>query len=128
MCAIWKKATELLNEPESICKSPGGSAKDRIVKSTSGSRPHLVLSKKGGQFVCDNDCPNWKSLSVCSHSVVAAQDNHDLGLFVEWIKKAKKCPNLTKLVTSTISNGCGKKGKMLKSIKHSLKCFVRVLH
>jgi len=32
LCAIWKKATELLNEPESVCKSPGGSTKDRIVK------------------------------------------------------------------------------------------------
>ena len=28
LCAIWKKATALLNEPGSICKSPGGSAKD----------------------------------------------------------------------------------------------------
>ena len=42
--AIWKKGTELLNELRSICKSPVGNAKDRIVKSTSGSRPHLVLS------------------------------------------------------------------------------------
>ena len=55
--------------------------------------------------MCDNDCPNWKLLSVCSHSVAAALDNHDLGSFVEWIKKAKKCPNLTKLVTSTMSKG-----------------------
>ena len=49
---------------------------------------------------------------MCSHSVVAAQDNHDLGLFVEWIKKAMKCPNLAKLLTSTMSKGRGKKGSV----------------
>ena len=31
LCAIWKKAIELLNELGSICKSPGGSAKDQAV-------------------------------------------------------------------------------------------------
>ena len=110
LCAIWNKATELLNEPGSICKSPGGNAKDRIVKSTSGSRPHLISFKKGGQYACDSDCPNWKSLGVCSHSVAAAQDNNDLSAYVEWLKKAKRSPNLTKLVTTTMPKGRGQKG------------------
>ena len=46
LCAIWNKVTELLNDSESICRSPGGNTKDRIVKSTSGSSPHLVTFKK----------------------------------------------------------------------------------
>ena len=41
--------------------------------------------------MCDNDCPNWKSLSVCSHSVVAAQDNHDLVESKEISKLDKIC-------------------------------------
>ena len=65
LCAIWNKATELLNESESICRSPGGNAKDRIVKSTSGSRPHLVTFKKGGQYACDNECPShWECAPI----------------------------------------------------------------
>ena len=107
LCAIWKKAYVLLNESESICRSPGGNAKDRIVKSTSGSCPHLVTFKKGGQYACDNECPNWKSMGVCSHSVAAAQDNNDLVTFIEWMKKAKRSPNLTKLLATNMPKGHG---------------------
>jgi len=40
-------------------------------------------------------------LGVCSHSVVAAQDN---GEFVEWLKKASK------FVTTIMPKGRGRKG------------------
>ena len=108
--AIWTKATELLNEPNAVCISPGGSHKNRVVKSFSNVRPHLVTAKKNGQYACDNDCPNWKSLGICSHSVVAAEDNGDLQTFVEWVKRVKKVPNTTKLVTTKMPKGRGRKG------------------
>lgn len=44
--AIWAKATELLNESNSICISPGSNHKNRMVKSFSNLRPHLVTAKK----------------------------------------------------------------------------------
>ena len=110
LCAIWNKATELLNDSESICRPPGCNAKDRLVKSSSGLRPHLVTFKKGGQYACDNECPNWKSMGVCSHSVAAAQDNNDLSTFIEWMKKAKRSPNLTKLLLTKMPKGRGQKG------------------
>ena len=47
---------------------------------------------------------------MCSHSVAAAQDNNDLSAYVEWLKKAKRSPNLTKLVTTTMPKGRGQKG------------------
>ena len=105
MNAIWAKATELLNESNAICISPGSNRKNRMVKSFSNLRPHLVTAKKGGQFACDSDCPNWKSLGICSHSVVAAEDNGDLNSFVKWVKRAKKVPNATKLVVTKMPKG-----------------------
>ena len=108
--AIWAKATEPLNEPNAVCISPGSSHKNRIVKSSSSICPHLVIARKNGQYACDNDCANWKSLGICSHAVVAADDNGDLQAFVKWIKHTKKVPNATKLVTTKMPKGRGRKG------------------
>ena len=93
--AVWKKAEELINDKDAIVKAPGGT--DFLVKSYSNPRPHLVKVKKGGQYCCDSDCPNWKSLGLCSHSVATAEKDGNLQCFVEWYKKAKKKPNLTNL-------------------------------
>ena len=108
--AIWRKGNELLNDSNSICMVPGGNSKDRIVKSSSGPRPHIVTAKKKGQYTCDGECPNWKSLRVCSHTVAAAEDNNDLDAFIQWLKKAKKVPNMTELVTTSMPKGRGRKG------------------
>lgn len=108
--AIWSTATELVNDPKAIYMVPGGSAKDRIVKSSSGPRPHMVTSKKLGQYACDSECPNWKSLKICSHTVAAAQDNDDLHSFTTWLKKTKKTPNITNLLTTKMPKGRGRKG------------------
>ena len=108
--AIWRKAYELLHEPNSISHAPGQGDNARMVKSYSGSRPHLVSRKKSGQYACDNMCPNWKSLGICAHSVAAAEDNHELQFFIRWFLKAKKVPNLTKLATAEMPAGRGRKG------------------
>ena len=42
-----------------------------IVKNSSGPNPHMVTAKKTGQYACDSECPNWKSLGVC---VAAAEE------------------------------------------------------
>ena len=49
----------------------------------------LVVPKKGGSFVCDQDCPNWKALGICAHSVAVANLCSKLPEFVAWFKKAK---------------------------------------
>ena len=108
--AIWKKASELLHEPNSLSLAPGQDDKARVVKSYSESRPHLVTRKRSGQYTCDDKCPNWRSLGICAHSVAAAEDNHELLLFVRWFTKAKKVPNITKLATTEMPAGRGHKG------------------
>ena len=105
--AIWSKAGDILSDSMAMCTVPGGHQKDRIVKSSSSLTPHVVSAKKSGQY---SKCPNWKSLRVCSHSVAAAEDNGELQLFVDWLKKVKKSPNLTQLALATMPKGRGRKG------------------
>ena len=108
--AIWKKASDLLQEPNSLSLAPGQGDNARMVRSYSGSRPHLVIRKRNGQYACDDKCPNWRSLGICAHSVAAAEDNHELLLFVRWFTKAQKVPNITKLATTEMPAGRGRKG------------------
>ena len=61
---IWQKAEELLCEPNAISAAPACDSKNRMVRSRSGKRPHLVTSNKQGRYTCDNDCPNWKSMKL----------------------------------------------------------------
>ena len=51
-------------------------------------------------------------MGICAHSVAAAEDNHDLQAYVNWFSKAKKVPNVTKLATTEILAGCGRKGSV----------------
>lgn len=86
---IWGKAYELVTESNAVSLAPGYD-NGRTVKSSSGKRPHLVLSKANGQYCCDRDCGNHRSLGICSHSVAVAEINGELHKFVEWFIKAKK--------------------------------------
>lgn len=107
---IWKKASELLNTDNAIVPAPGGGVNAKLVLSYRGTRPHLVAPKKGGGFVCDSDCPNWKALNICAHSVAVAELCHKLPEFVEQFKKSKKPPSLTKFADVTMPKGRGNKG------------------
>ena len=106
---IWEKAFELATDPNAIASAPGYD-KGHTVKSSSGKRPHLVMSKNKGQYCCDSDCGNYKSLSICSHSVAAAEIDGELKGFIDWFVKAKKRPNITNLVLTGMPSGRGRKG------------------
>ena len=110
---IWTKATELLSTSGSTVPAPGYSSEARLVLSRSGKRPHLVLPCKAGGFKCDSDCANFKSLGICSHTVVVAHLNGQLSEFVIHIKKAKKKPNMMKLAVHGMPLGTGKKDSRL---------------
>ena len=107
---IWTKATELLLNTGSTVSAPGHPTESRLVLSRSGKRPHLVLPCKTGVFKCDSDCANFKSLGICSHTVVVAHLNNQLSDLVHRIQKAKKKPNLMKLAVHGMPAGTGKKG------------------
>ena len=86
--------------------------KDKMVKSKSGTVPHIVSTVDGSHYKCDEKCPHFKSINICSHSVAAAEANGDLGKFLLWFRRnrSKKSPNLTELSTDGMPQGAGRKG------------------
>ena len=78
---VWDKAEELLLSTNSICDAPGYPADAKMVESCSGRRPHLVVAGKGGQFKCDEECLNFKSIGICSHTVAVAHLNNSVQQF-----------------------------------------------
>ena len=70
---IWNKAAELLKADDAIAPAPGVGNDAKFVLSYRGKKPHLVIPKKGITFACDSDCPNWKALGICAHSVAVAE-------------------------------------------------------
>ena len=86
-----------------------------------------------GKYSCNAECPNFKSVGICSHSVAAAEDNGDLQEFIDCLRKSNKAPNITKQVTAKMPKGCGRKGcapprKCRKKIAvHSRKSFADIL-
>ena len=108
---VWKKASDLLKGSNAIVMAPGQDEQARMVLSYSGHAPHMVVPKKGGDFSCDANCPNWKSLGLCSHTVAVAEVNHKLATFLAARQKKKQQPgNLTNLLTATMPRGRGRKG------------------
>ena len=88
-----------------------------MVKSFSSSKPHLVMAKNTGQYSCDSHCPNWRSLKICSHSVAAAEFNGELKKFVAFVSKCNPRPNISKLATTHMPVGRGRKGGVAPSKK-----------
>ena len=81
----------LITESNAITFAPGFGKRDRMVKSTSGLSPHLVIATKEFQYKCDDKCPKYKSLSLCLHRVTAAESNGEL--HSSWIGSEKHDQN-----------------------------------
>ena len=107
---IWSKAAELLKTEGAIVSAPGVGSGAKYVLSYSGQRPRLVMPKRGNAFACDQDCPNWKALSVCAHTVAVAELCGKLQEFIACFKKTKKSPSLTQFAEATMPRGKGRKG------------------
>ena len=110
--AITRRAEELLSNPQSIVSAPG-STYDRtyIVESKISSKPHFVSLEKNGKTTC-KDCPGWKSLKLCSHTVAAAEKSGRLLKYVKWLKeKGPSRMNITSYVTCDSGKGTGEKGE-----------------
>ena len=96
--AIWNKAAELIAQPNSIVAPPGCSTESKMVMSRKGKRPHMVTCGKNGRVSCDSDCPNWKSLKICSHCVAVAHVNDSLQAFCDQYRKSKHLPSISQLL------------------------------
>ena len=95
---IWEKATEYLNSSTDVISAPGPCRNAKMVASARpGIPPHYVHCLPSGQYLCDHTCLQWKSSSLCSHTVAVAGLNGDLESFVAWYVGTKQGTNLTAL-------------------------------
>ena len=106
---ILRRAEELVATTNTITTAPvDGTA--RMVKSKSNpSRPHLVQVFQDGKVTCDENCPMWTSLKICSHCVAVVHCLNVTGELVNWFTINSKQPNLTKITTGHIGRNIGKK-------------------
>ena len=109
---VWAKASELVNTSNAIVPAPGQDPEARMVLSYSGKLPHMVTPTKGGGFSCDSNCPNWKAMGICSHTVAVAEVNKKLQPFLS--SKKKKGVNFTKLLTTSMPKGRGREVLLLR--------------
>ena len=109
--AIWKKAETLVTSKNSVVPAPGFGEDEKMVKSHSGSAPHLVtIDQNTWQYKCDDKCLQYKSVSVCSHTVAAAEINGHLTKFIDFLRRHNCSPNLTQLAQHGMPAGAGRKG------------------
>jgi len=72
----------------------------------SKANPHLF---QDGKVTCDENCPMWTALKICSHCVAVAYSLNVSNNFIGWFIAYSKQPNLTKMTTSHIGPNVGKK-------------------
>lgn len=107
---IWKKASELLSDSTAISSAPGFGPECKMVASRKGKCPHLVTKSTGGKFSCDKECPNWRSIGLCSHCVAVAHTNGNLEEFCNSYRKSKRVPSISQLLLTGLPSGIGNKG------------------
>ena len=76
------------------------------------------------QYKCDDKCPQYKSVCICSHTIAAAELNQDLVDFLKWFQqnRGKKMPNLSGLGSHGMPAGAGRKGGKVAKKKVTRKC------
>ena len=116
---IWNKAAMLIREENAIVVAPGCGPKDKMIKSKSGTAPHLVTISDNFEYKCDVRCPQFKSLAICSHTVAAAQSNSELKEFIDQYreKNGKHQPHYTQLAVHDMPAAAGRKGVKLPRTK-----------
>lgn len=110
LSASWVKADQLLSAENAITAAPGKDKKARMVLSYISVVPHLVQSRSGGQYICDDSCLHWKSAKICSHTLAVAEVNHELPEFLHWYSRAGITPNITAVGMQGLPRGSGRKG------------------
>ena len=85
-----------------------------MVTSRSNSTPHYVQALPSGQYLCDDNCLQWKSSKICSHVIAVSDRNGELGLFLDWYNGTNQQPNITTLSMQGLPKGRGRKGGVPK--------------
>ena len=105
LTVMWNKASEMLSTENAITPAPVNDTKARTVLSRSQDVPHHIRSCFDGQYLCDNNCPQWMSSQICSHTIAVAEQNSELLKFLEWYVKVGQGPNLSFLGVSGLPKG-----------------------
>ena len=111
---MWNKAEEYLQSKVDVVAAPGGNSKVKMVTSRSGSCPHLVQTALPGQYICDKNCIQWMSSQICAHTLVAAEVNSELDLYLQWYNMNNPQPNISQLAMTGLPRGRGRKGGIPK--------------
>lgn len=108
--SMWAKVQSYLGDSASYTNAPGVMDYScLLVKSQSSTRPHFVQKTGSGAYKCDKECLMFKSTNgVCSHSLLAANLNGELDLFVNRYSKTKVPTNYANLAQHGLPVG-GKK-------------------
>lgn len=113
---IWQKAEELLSTPGFVLPATGNPESCRQVASLSNQGkknvpPHFVTCerrKNGTEVKCD--CSVYRSIpNICQHALSVAEDMKMLSEYPQWIRRTKKSPNLSLLISDSIPKTAGNK-------------------
>ena len=106
------KAERLVASDGHVIRVPwSDDEKDRLVKSSSSIKPHLVTrDRKNKQlFCCGQNCPMYKGFSMCSHVIATAHVNGDLRSFLDNLSNVH-APNLSAIANRDMPSGTGRSG------------------
>ena len=104
---IFVKAESLLEREGSITSFSGMQNPYFVESKSNPKEPHKLNVYSNGNVECDNNCLQYKSYKICSHSVAIAEKYGCLKIFVEIVKKNPAC--LNDLVNSRQPINTGKK-------------------
>ena len=100
---MWKKASRIISQPNSICPAPSKDGKIQTfsVISKTGNVPHCVQIYQNFKATCT--CSNVKAKHICSHTVAVTKKEGVLENFVKWYKGQNIKGGLSSVATSNVN-------------------------
>ena len=112
---MWKKASKLLANAESIVDAPG-SANAKLVATSGGGRPYFVQIGRSGRLSCDCEGFGEKG-GVCSHTIAVVEITGNLRQHISTYQKGQQL-NITRVGKKGMPKFPGKKpGERIRSRK-----------
>ena len=100
---MWKKASRIISQPNSICPAPSKDGKIQTfsVISETGNVPHCVQIYHNFKATCT--CRNFKPKHICSHTVAVTEKEGVLENFVKWYKGQNIKGGLSSVATINVN-------------------------
>ena len=96
--SMWKKAAHLVVDEGSITAAPGLPNARMVASSSCPQKPHVVAVLDSGKMTCD--CLNYRSKSLCSHTLAVAEKSGELVRLLELYNRTNQSANLWSLARS----------------------------